>query len=299
MASVRVGTCSWADKTMIRAWYPPEARSAESRLRHYASRFDTVEVDATFYGLPSSDNSRLWVARTPPSFTFHVKAYGLMTGHSVPESRLPQSLKGYDYRVSRYGNVRDPAPNMLRETFQLFREGIDPLRQAGKLGVILLQFPPYFTAKTPKAMQRNMSYIRACRNHLDGYEVVVEFRHRSWLAPGIRDEVLGFLEALELGYVSVDAPRLDDDTVVPPVAAATSQIGYVRFHGRNGETWNAKVSSAAERFKYLYSREDLSEWIDRVRHLEERTDRVYAMFNNCYGDYAPRNALMFREMLQE
>lgn len=296
-ARVRVGTCSWADKTMIKAWYPREVRTPEDRLRYYASQFDTVEIDSSFYALPSKRNASLWAQRTPQGFIFHVKAFGLMTGHSVPEDRLPPALREHEYSRSRYGNVRKPSPAMLRETFSLFRESIEPLREAGKLGVILLQFPPYFTAKTPRLKEQNTAYLRSCRTHLAGYNVAVEFRHRSWLAGSVAEDTLSFLRSQELGHVCVDAPELEDDSVVPMITQTTSSTGYFRLHGRNRTTWKAKVPSAAERFRYLYSPEELSQIVYPVRQLEKDSETVYVMFNNCYGDYAPRNALTFKSLI--
>ncbi len=296
MSAIRVGTCSWADKSMISAWYPRQKSTPEARLRYYASHFDTVEVDSSFYALPSSRNSSLWAARTPDGFRFHVKAFGLMTGHSVSGDRLPPGLRDYHYELTRYGNVKSPPPEMIRASFEMFKEGIEPLRQEGRLGSILLQFPPYFTARTPAHLRRNLAYILACRRQLSDYDVVVEFRHRSWLATH-RDQVLSFLRDNCLGYVCVDAPPVESDDVAPTVVDATTTTGYVRFHGRNTDTWSKKTKTAAERFKYLYSEDELREWVDPVKALSSRVKDVYVMFNNCYADYAPRNALEFRNLL--
>jgi len=140
---LRVGTCSWTDKTMIKAWYPREMNTSEARLRYYASHFPTVEVDSSFYALPSERNSHLWVERTPPGFIFHFKAFGMMTRHGIRPQQLPRSLREeHDFQLDRYGRVVQPSQRVREKIFSYFQEALDPVRSAGRLGVILLQFPP-------------------------------------------------------------------------------------------------------------------------------------------------------------
>lgn len=278
---------------MIAAWYPPAAKSAADRLRYYAERYDTVEVDSSFYGLPSERNSALWAERTPPGFTFHVKAFAMLTRHGVKPEQLPATLRAaYDLELDRYGRVVHPPAGLREEIFAWFLSALSPLRDAGKLGVMLLQFPPYFVA-TPA----NRAYIARAASLLAPDRVAVEFRHASWVEPEELTRTLALLADLGLTYVGVDEPRLDSAGVLPPVTAATGEIGYVRFHGRNAATWNARVGSAAERFKYDYSEDELAEWVAPLRRLAEETAVTYAMFNNCYGDYAPRNARQLSSLL--
>lgn len=278
---------------MIAAWYPAAAKSAADRLRYYAERYDTVEVDSSFYGLPSERNSALWAERTPAAFTFHVKAFAMLTRHGVKPEQLPATLRAaYDLELDRYGRVVHPPAGLREEIFAWFLSALSPLRDAGKLGVILLQFPPYFVA-TPA----NRAYIARAASLLAPDRVAVEFRHASWVEPEELTRTLALLADLGLTYVGVDEPRLDSAGVLPPVTAATSEIGYVRFHGRNAATWNAPVGSAAERFKYDYSEDELAEWVVPLGRLAEETAVTYAMFNNCYGDYAPRNARQLSSLL--
>lgn len=292
--AIRVGTCSWTDRTMVAAWYPAAARSAADRLRYYAERYDTVEVDSSFYGLPSERNSALWAERTPPGFTFHIKAFAMLTRHGVKPEQLPAALRtAYDLELDRYGRVVHPPTGLREEVFAWFCSALNPLRDAGKLGVILLQFPPYFVATAA-----NKDYIGYAASLLAPDRIAVEFRHASWVQPEELTRTLDLLAALGLTYVGVDEPRLDSAGVLPPVTAATSDIGYVRFHGRNAGTWNARVGSAAERFKYDYSEGELAEWVTPLRRLANETAVTYAMFNNCYGDYAPRNARQLMGLLE-
>lgn len=294
MNRLRVGTCSWTDRTMVAAWYPKVLKSAEARLRYYAERFDTVEVDSTYYGLPSERTSKLWAERTPPGFTFHIKAFGMLTRHGVRPEQLPAALRSaYDLELDRYGRIVHPSVELRETVFSWFSAALSPLRDSGRLGVILLQFPPYFVAGA-----RNREYIAYAARLLAPDPVVVEFRHASWVSPEELPGTLGFLSDHDLGYVCVDEPRLDSPTVLPPLTAVTSDIAYVRFHGRNAATWNARVSSAAERFKYLYSEEELAEWMAPLRTVAAEAATTYAMFNNCYADYAPRNAAQLSGLLR-
>jgi uncharacterized protein YecE (DUF72 family) len=278
---------------MVAAWYPPNVKSAEARLRYYAERFDTVEVDSTYYGLPSERNSELWAERTPPGFTFHIKAFGMLTRHGIKPEQLPPALRSaYDLELDRYGRVVRPSVELRETVFSWFSEALTPLREAGKLGLVLLQFPPYFTAEP-----RNREYILRAARLLAPDRVAVEFRHVSWVLDEELSHTLAFLNENDLTYVCVDAPRLDSPTVLPPITAATAATAYVRFHGRNAATWNAKVGSAADRFRYLYSEAELAEWTAPIERLAKETETTYVLFNNCYADYAPRNARQLSALL--
>jgi uncharacterized protein YecE (DUF72 family) len=292
---VRVGTCSWTDPTMVRAWYPAAVRSAADRLHYYAAHFDTVEVDSTFYALPNPSTASLWAERTPPGFVFHVKAFGMLTRHGVKPEQLPAFLRQrHSFELDGRGRILHPSPELREEVFALFGQGLEPLRQSQKLGVVLLQFPPYFAAN-----EANRHYVGESVRLLAPDRVAVEFRHLSWVVEEELATTLGLLTSLGASFVCVDEPRLDSPTVLPPVTAVTSDVAYVRFHGRNAATWNARVGSAAERFRYLYREEELAEWVIPVRRLQEQTATVYLMFNNCYADYAPRNAQQMLSLLQD
>jgi uncharacterized protein YecE (DUF72 family) len=295
MGDVVVGTCSWTDKTLVERWYPRGVTSAEERLRYYAARFDTVEVDSTFYGLPKPEVATLWAERTPPGFTFHVKAFGLMTGHEVDERALHPELREFAYQVTPRGRVREPSEEMVDLSFELFLEGVEPLHRAGKLGGVLMQYPPYMTAKEPAQRARNLATIERAGELLRPLPVFVEFRHNSWVVGRELEHTMRFLAEHGLTYVSVDAPQIPGGTTMPPVSAVTSPLGYVRLHGRNQEMWHARTQSAADRFDYAYTPAELAEWSEPVHRLAKETERTWVMFNNCKYDYAPRNA---REMAQ-
>ncbi|MRR11018.1 DUF72 domain-containing protein, partial [bacterium] len=290
MGDVVVGTCSWTDKTMAEAYYPPGVSSAEARLRYYAERFDTVEVDSTFYGLPKPEYAENWVRRTPAGFIFHVKAFGLMTGHEVDERALHPDLREYPYQVTSRGRVRNAPPEMVERAFELFAQVLAPLREAGKMGGVLMQYPPYVTALDGRAMHEGFERIELAQEMLSGMRMFVEFRHNSWVTGRNLGQTMKFLADRGISYVAVDAPQMPGGTTMPPVTAATAPWGYVRLHGRNRTMWNARTASAADRFDYLYTHDELTEWAFSARQLAQDTERTFVMFNNCKYDYAPRNA---------
>ena len=153
---------------MVRSWYPPGVKTAADRLRYYATQFDTVEVDSTFYGLPSPANARLWAERTPPGFMFHIKAFAMLTRHGIKPEQLPPLIREqHSFELDRSGRVVHPSPELRSQVFALFAEALDPLRTQGKLGLILMQFPPYFVAN-----EANRGYIvkaaRSSRSRQDG-----------------------------------------------------------------------------------------------------------------------------------
>lgn len=288
--NVRIGTCSWTDKTMVKAWYPPGVSSAEARLRYYAERFDTVEVDSTFYALPQRRITELWAQRTPPGFVFHVKAYGLMTKHHVDARALAPELRDFPHELTSRGRVTHPHPDMVDAATDMFLAALEPLREVGKLGGILLQFPGYVTAKKPDLALHNLEHIEYMGAKLAGLRTLVEFRHASWVTGDQLDRTMRFLSDHGMTYVAVDMPQFPGGTTMPPIVVPTSDWGYVRFHGRNRDTYYASTESAADRFDYLYTDDELGEWDGRIRDLASRTAQTYVMFNNCRNDYAPRNA---------
>jgi uncharacterized protein YecE (DUF72 family) len=273
-APIRIGTCSWADESLTRYFYPRGVKSAEERLRYYTDRFDTVEANSTYYRLPDEQMVERWAERTPEGFVMHVKAFGVMTRHPVKAEQLPTDLRE-DAPLDDKGRLERPSREFRAEVFRRFHEALEPLRRAGKLGGILMQLPPYVVFKP-----YSFEYLEWAHEQLGGDEMLVEFRHVSWLDEENRLETLGFLERNHMTHVIVDAPRTEARNVSPTVVATTTPTAYVRFHGRNASTWNKRTQSAAERFDYLYSEEELGEWVAPLSELSGQADTVYAMFNN-------------------
>jgi uncharacterized protein YecE (DUF72 family) len=284
-AKVRIGTCSWADEALSKYFYPPKL-PAKERLAWYAEHFDTVEVDSTYYRLPSESMVQGWAERTPAGFTMHVKAFGLMTRHPVKLEALPEDLRDA-MPVDERGRVDRPPRELRGEVFRRFLEALEPLRAEGKLGGVLFQLPSYVVFK-----EHSFDYLEWAREQLGGDSMLVEFRHRSWLEEENVAETLSFLERIGAAYVTVDAPKSESaKNLVPTVPAVTSSIAYVRFHGRNLATWNKRGGSAAERFDYLYSDDELAEWVPTLQELAGQAKEAYAFFNNNSSSVDPTNPL--------
>jgi uncharacterized protein YecE (DUF72 family) len=295
-ATVRIGTCSFADDALVRSWYPKGISGGEARLRHYAERFDTVEIDSTFYRLPRAGTVAQWAERVPDGFVFHVKAFAPLTRHPVRLEVLPEELHGAVEPNAR-GRVERMPREARGEVFRLFREALEPMRAAGKLGGILLQLAPYVVQR-----EHSLEYLEWARAQLPDDELLVEFRHRSWLDDEHRAATLAFLEERKLALVVVDAPRSEAKNLIPTVVATTAPTAYVRFHGRNAATWNKRGGSAADRFDYLYEPEELREWVEPMQQLAGEAEQVYALFNtNSVSNgvaQGPENARRLAQVLQ-
>ena len=296
MAKIRVGTCSWTDPTLIscHCFYPDSARSAEAGLQYYAGQFNIVEVDSSYYALPNERNSYLWAERTPDDFVFDFKAFRLFTQHPTPVSSLPKNVReGLDTELRQKKNLyyRDLPAGLTDDLWQRFESALLPLDTVGKLGVVLFQFPPWFY---PGDEQRE--YILSCKQRLLQYRLAIEFRHNSWLNTKNMERTLAFLRDSDLPFVCVDEPQ-GFKSSVPPVAEVTSDIGMVRFHGRNTETWEKRGIGPAERFNYLYTEEELKPWAEKIGKLASQTQEMHVLFNNCYQDKAVVNARQMGFML--
>ncbi len=292
-----VGTCSWTDRTLIEEsnFYPKEAQTPAERLRFYAKHFDTVEVDATFYAFPRERNAVLWAERTPPEFLFNVKALSLFTFHRTPKHALPffllKTLDHAKQSAEEFSTGELPRP-WLEEALLAFLKALNPLRDRGKLGYVLFQFPPWFRPE-----RETLTYLEWLRNCIVDSTVAIEFRHRSWFEGENFLRTLEFLKDLGFALVCVDEPDLP--WTVPPFFETTHKVAVVRFHGRNKRAWQEKNLPVAEKFRYLYSQKELSEWKTRIyTKLQENTE-VFLMFNNCYRDFAVRNALEMKNLLKE
>ena len=295
-ARILVGTCSWADKSLIdcNCFYPPDAKTPEARLRHYATRFPIVEVDSTYYGLPTESTAALWVERTPPEFLFDVKAFRLLTHHPTPPESLTKELRealGELPREKRNMYYRDFPPSVRDEVWRLFTNALLPLDSAGKLGVVLFQFPPWFLPG-----RDNSEYILEAQQRFPQYRIAVEFRSARWLTEGNRERTLDLMRRNNIPLVSVDEPQ-GFASSLPPLAEPTADIAVARFHGRNAEMWERKGAATSDRFDYLYSEEELEEWVPPIERLAAATREVHVLMNNCVRDKAVVNAGQMRALL--
>lgn len=279
MGDILVGTCSWTDRKLVASgWYPVGRRDAEGRLRHYAERFPVVEVDASYYALPSERNSRLWAARTPDGFVFDVKAFSLLTGHPTRSAVMPDGLPP---------DARDPG--VLDDVWARFAAGIAPLRSAGRLGSVLFQFPPWFR---PGA--RAEAFLAETARRAEGWPVAVEFRHPAWWREGQAEATGALLRRYGMAAVAVDMSQ-ELPSSVPPVTPVTSpRLSVVRFHGRS-TAW--ETGGKEERFRYAYRDDELAGWLPRLHALGERVEQLHVLFNNCCGDAAVRAAEAMARLL--
>ena len=291
MSQVQVGTASWTDRTLLESgWYPPEADTPERRLRYYARQFGLVEVDATYYALPAEQTASAWAARTPAGFTFNVKAFSLFTQHPTRVTALPKDLRPAAEKTGKDRvYLKDMDPAVVDEAWERFLSALEPLHQAGKLGAILLQFPPWF----PISRARK-EYILACAQRAAPRRVCVEFRNHTWMTPDNQRETLDFLAEHQLPYVCVDMPQGHRDSI-PPVLAATSDLAVVRLHGHS-EKWDSQ--DIHERFGYRYTDGELREWAPRIAALARDAQDTHVLFNNCYRDYAQANARQLADLLK-
>jgi uncharacterized protein YecE (DUF72 family) len=289
MGRILVGTASWTDKSLIKSgWYPDGATSAEERLKYYASQFPVVEVDSTYYYPPRQQVAQQWAERTPAGFTFNIKAFSILTQHPTRVTSLPEEMRP---KGKQRVYPKDLDEDAVEYLWSSFFDALTPLERTRKLGAVLFQFPPWFTIR-----RSNKDYLIECAERAEPRQICVEFRHKSWLNDDNCDETLEFLESHQLPYVCVDMPQGFKSSVPPVVAATSPDLAVVRFHGHNDAEWES--GSVQKRFRYLYSRRELDEWVPRVRELAEHTATTHVIMNNCYEDYAQRNGADLARMLQ-
>ena len=289
---IRIGTCSWTEKSLIKsgAFYPRQVACAEDRLRFYAQHFDTVEVDSSYFSLPTLQMARAWVERTPQKFLFHLKAYGALTGHAIEPQTLPAELRELLCAADRAGcSIHVSEPAVLQAMARSFVAALEPLKQAGKLGFVIFQFPPWFSHKNA-----NRDYLLYCKQLMAGLPIAVEFRHGSWLSARHAEELFSFLKEHGITYITCDEPQLGTLASAPFHPEATTAIAYLRLHGRNAEAW---LDHSESRYDYLYDERELGFFAAAVRRLSAKARTTFVMFKNCHGGHAVTNALRLREML--
>ena len=299
--SIRVGTASWTDPTMTApgVFYPLGQDTAEERLQFYASRFSVVEVDATYYALPNRRTSELWVARTPPDFTFDLKAHALLTGQPTETKRLPKDIRTAlppDVAAKARIYAKDLPGELRDDVWSWFIDGIEPLQGAGQLGSVLLQYPRWFFTSS-----ENRDAIEEAAGRLRGAGIAsaVEFRSASWFNEKNLDRTLRFLGDRGIPLVLVDEPQ-GFKSSVPALATTTSpDLAVVRFHGRRTGTWEKAGVPTVERFRYLYDPTELEEWVPRLREASSQARETHVLFNNCYSNYVATNAVEMALMLRD
>ncbi len=286
-----VGTSSWTDPGFVAEWYPKRLHRDEL-LPYYAQRFDGVEVNSTWYAVPSADTVARWAQVTPDGFTFDVKLHRALSRHSAEPESLPAELRD-EVELTRRGRVQ-PSAELDAELCRRYLEATAPLADTGKLSSFLLQLSPAF--KPPSHDLDELGELIAA---LDPWPVAVEFRHRSWVGQRRRARTLAWLEDHGAAFVGVDAPTRENPppTMLPPLDAVTRpDLAYLRLHGRNARGW-VKGRSVAERFGYRYDGAELEEIAQRAESLAEQAGTVRVMANNNRGGDAPVAATQLRQLL--
>jgi uncharacterized protein YecE (DUF72 family) len=294
---IRIGTASWTDPTMTApgVFYPPDATTAEERLVYYADQFPLVEVDATYYGLPARRQGELWMERTPPEFTFDIKAHALMTGQPSEPKRLPKDLREAlpaELLDQKRVYARDLPNEIEDEIWNRFLDGIEPLRSSGKLGAVFLQYPRWFFP-----ISESRDEIVKAKERLGDTPFAVELRHASWFNDKNRERTMRFFSDEQVPYVMVDAPPGTKSSVPPVTLISSPKLAVVRFHGRRSETWEKSGIPVVERFRYLYDEGELGEWVPRIREAAEQAPEVHVLMNNCYANYGTTNAREIADLL--
>lgn len=265
---ILVGTCNWSDhQEFYPAGLPPTGR-----LAYYAQYFPLVEVDSTYYGIPTPHRTATWADSTPESFRFNVKAHRSLT-----------------YHEREGGQPREPTPDEESQ----FAACLIPLLDSGKLRALHYQFPPWFGA-SPLNLDR---LARLPDRHPDSL-VIVELRNRSWAQPERFAQLLDLLRESRVSLCVVDEPQLGSGSFPRLVEVTDPRLTAVRFHGRNASTWYARGKTSGDRFNYLYRPEELQEWMADIHRLAEQTAEVHLLFNNCHANYAVVNGLQMAEILE-
>src|SRR5437660_10418818 len=294
----RVGTASWTDPTMTApgVFYPKGADTAEERLRFYASQFSMVEVDSTYYALPNKRTAEAWVERTPKDFVFDIKAHALMTGQPTEVVRLPKAIREElpsNLKEKKRIYRKDMPGELLDAVYQQFREVLQPLIEAGKLGAVFVQFPKWVF---PSNEAREL--ILETRQRLD-LPIAVEFRHGSWFNEKNAERTIKFLQDNKIPYVAVDEPQGLKSSVPPVVFTTNDDLAVFRFHGRNKENWEKKDIAPSERFRYLYDVDELADWTPKIATVAKSTKQTHVVYNNCFSNYGTTNAREAARLLAE
>ena len=294
MGRILIGLSSWAEHELVHSgFYPADVNTPAARLRYYTTLFSVAEIDSSYHFFPTRNNLKLWLDNTPKEFTFDVKAFSLFTQHPTPLKSLPKTIREkYASRIEARDMVylHHLPEEAVDELWQVFDVAVRNFKDAGKLGTVLFQFPPWF-----HPAPQNYDYIAGCRKKLAEHRMAVEFRVGSWLDVH-REQTLEFLCANDITLVCVDEPQ-GLKSSVPPLLEVTSSLAIIRFHGRNKENWERKDIPATTKFDYLYSEAELEEWAGRIRQVVKKTAETHIVFKNKHADFPARNAGQMKKLL--
>jgi uncharacterized protein YecE (DUF72 family) len=276
-------------------FYPRSATTPEDRLRYYASQFPIVEIDSSYYGIPSIENAQRWAEPTPPGFVFNIKTYRLFTRHQTPVISMAKELRealGPTPNSNVYD--KDLTDEIKMELWRQFRAVLEVLRDAGKLGAVHMQFAPW-VAFHPETFD----YLEHCRAMLAGFTVAVEFRNKTWFDTDKHTaRTLAFERDNGFVNVVVDEPQGIANTIPSVWEVTNPSVSVVRLHGRNHGTWNRKgLKGSSQRFDYDYNEGELREIGGQVQTIARKVETTHVLFNNNYEDQGQRGARTLSALL--
>lgn len=287
--NVVVGTASWTDPSLIKtkAFYPKGCSSSEARLRYYASQFPMVEVDSSFFAMPSAANAALWAERTPDDFRFNIKAFRAFTGHQTAPNVFPRDIQdALPPLTGRKKNwyYADLPAEIVDELWLRFKASLAPLRDAGKLRAVHFQYAPWVTG-APEWR----AHVEECVARMPDFRLAVEFRNKTWFQEGRAEQTLAWEQALGVTHVIVDEPQGVSNYAHGVWAVTTPDLALVRLHGNNEETWGAKgLKAASERFNYEYPDDELHEIALRTVAIAQQAMEVQVVVNVNHEDQGIR-----------
>ena len=261
-SAIRIGTAGWSYEDWEGIVYPSPAPPRFDRLAYLSQYFDVLEINSTFYRPPSPGNSESWVRRTSHNkrFMFTLKLH------------------------KKFTHERE---DITPEDEVIFKRGIEPIYDAGRLGCILIQFPWSF-----KYLPSSRRYLAELIEKFKEYPLVIEVRNASW----DNNELYSFLQEQGTGFCNIDQPRMQRQ--LRPTERATSPVGYIRLHGQNIENWFKEDAGRDQRYNYLYSMDELDPWVKRIRAVADQAENTYVITNNHYRGQAVVNALQLQFLLR-
>jgi uncharacterized protein YecE (DUF72 family) len=262
-SKLRIGPAGWSYKDWEGIVYPQKPGRSFDPLEYLSRYFDTIEINSSFYRPPTPSTTNAWVKRVSanPDFVFTAKLHRVFT---------------HERGKATAQDEKD------------FREGMNPLMSAEKLGALLLQFPWSF-----KNTDEERAYLFNLIQQFHDYPLVLEIRHASWNTPAIYES----LEEAGVGICNIDQPLFSKS--IKPAAVSTSSVGYIRLHGRNYQNWFREEAPRDDRYNYLYTLDELDPWIVRIKEIAKKTNETYVVTNNHFRGQAVVNALQMKASLEE
>jgi uncharacterized protein YecE (DUF72 family) len=296
--TIRIGTASWSHPALIDSgrFYPLETMSAQERLRFYTTQFPLVEVDASYYAISAPAVARQWAERTPAGFVMNAKAFRLFTGHQTSPKSLPADIAAALPEALRSRSIlyyQDVPPELRDTLWSRFRDSLAPLREAGRLGMVHFQFPPWVLCN-----RAGVAHLEHCVERMQGQILSVEFRNASWFEGAQLRDTLNLQRSLGVAHTIVDSPQGFQNSVPAVWEATHASHALLRMHGRNERTWNHRVDTSSGRFNYEYDDAELEGVARQISGMDRPSLNLHVVMNNNAEDFAQANGRRLFDMLQ-